>query len=195
MVKLVDINCPGCGAPLDELQSECAFCHRPIVLKQSDAEALKPPELNKHIMVYRKILAAAPDSREANNSIALCFLNLKMYDKALEAFEKCMEDNFDNSETFFYAAVCLLRGKKPFLCDRRTIDKILEYINAANMIEPRGLYYYYAAYVKQDYFARKHFAISPDFKGELATAQSYGYSPADVGHLFGLLGQPVPTDL
>ena len=192
MIKLVNVNCPGCGAPLNELQTECAFCRRPIILKQADAQELKTPELNKHIIVYRKILSDNPDSREVNNSVALCFLNLKMYDKALEAFEKCMEDNFDNSETFFYAAVCLLRGRKPFLCDRKTIDKIIEYISAANMIEPRGLYYYYAAYIKQDYFARKHFAVSPDFAQELSTAQNYGYSPADAQKLFDMLGQPKP---
>lgn len=31
-------------------------------------------------------------------------------------------------------------GKKAFLQQRATIDKILEYINAAIMIEPRGIF-------------------------------------------------------
>lgn len=57
----------------------------------------------------------------------MCYLMLKLYDKALPAFEKAMEDNFDNSETFFYAAVCLLKGRKAFLLTRPEIDKIEEY--------------------------------------------------------------------
>lgn len=194
MLKLNNISCPGCSAPLTELQTECSFCHRPIVLKQEDTATLTPLELNKHVATYRKILVDNPDNRDVNNSIALCFFNLKMYDNALAAFEKCM-DSFDNSETFFYAAVCLLRGKKPFLCDRKTIDKILEYVNAATMIEPRGIYYYFAAYIKQDYFARKHFAISPSYTQELATARSFGYSTADVTKLFGSIGLPIPEGL
>lgn len=60
----------------------------------------------------------------------MCYLKLKMYDKALGAFEKAIEDNFDDSEIYFYAAICLLNGKKAFLNQRPTIDKILEYLNA-----------------------------------------------------------------
>lgn len=69
----------------------------------------------------------------------MCYLKLKLYDKALSAFEKAMEDNFDNSETFFYAAICLLKGRKAFLLNRTEIDKAEEYINAAIMIEPRAV--------------------------------------------------------
>ena len=33
----------------------------------------------------------------------------------MPAFEKAIEDNFDNFETFYYAAVCLLKGKKAYI--------------------------------------------------------------------------------
>ena len=85
----------------------------------------------------------------------MCYLKLGLYDKALLAFEKAMENNFDNSETFFYAAICLLGGKKPFAQQKPTINKVEEYINAALMIEPKGVYYYFLAYVKKDYYERK----------------------------------------
>lgn len=103
------------------------------------------PEVNKYAGAYRKALSENPDSMELNNSVAMCYLKLKLYDKATEAFERAMEDNFDNSETFFYAAICRLRGKKAFLAQRADIDKIEEYINAALMIEPKGIYYYFLA--------------------------------------------------
>ena len=123
----------------------------------------------------------------------MCYLKLKLYDKALPAFELAMEDNFDNSETFFYAAVCLLKGKKPFLAMRPEIDKIVEYINAALMIEPRGIYYYFLAYIKYDYFNRKFFKTSPTYQEALAMAEQAGYSPFDTEQLFAILGVERPA--
>ena len=151
------------------------------------------PEVNKIAGAYRKALAENPDNQELNNSVAMCYLKLKLYDKALPAFEKAMEDNFDNSETFFYAAVCLLKGKKAFLLTRPEIDKIEEYINAAIMIEPRGIYYYLLAYIKYDYFSRKFFKTSPTYQEALVMAQQQGYSPFDVEQLFGILGVDKPN--
>ena len=153
------------------------------------------PEVNKFAGAYRKALAENPDNQELNNSLAMCYLKLKLYDKALPAFEKAMEDNFDNSETFFYAAICLLQGKKPFLLQRPIIDKIQEYINAAIMIEPRGIYYYFLAYIKFDYFSRKFFKTSPTYQEALAMAQQQGYSPLDAEQLFEILGVDKPDCL
>ena len=52
-----------------------------------------------------------------------------MYDKALNSFEKALENSFDNSEIYFLAAVCILKGKKANLAHREDINKIEEYIN------------------------------------------------------------------
>jgi len=153
------------------------------------------PELNKYAGAYRKALAEDPDNQELNQSIAMCYLKLKLYDKALVAFDKAIQDNFDNSETFFYAAVCVLQGKKAFLHQRPEIDKIQGYINAALTIEPRGIYHYFLAYIKNDYFARKFFKTSPTWEEALAQAQEVGLSPADVDGLYELLGVERPNGL
>lgn len=153
------------------------------------------PVVNKYASAYRQALVAAPDDQELNNSIAMCYLKLKIYDKALSAFEKAMEDNFDNSETFFYAAICLLKGQKAFLAQRSTIDKIEEYINAATMIEPKGIYFYLLAYVKFDYFHRKFFNTSPTYGEAYSTAQQNGLSPFDIEQLHAILGVSRPAEL
>ena len=153
--QVAELKCPGCGSPLAVNQLVCDYCHQPVTITSFNSVFSMPaPALNKYAGACRKALAEDPDNMELNNSIAMCYLKLGLYDKALPAFEKAMEDNFDNSETFFYAAVCLLQGKKAFLHPRPVIDKVLEYINAALMIEPRGIYYYFMAYVKYDYFER-----------------------------------------
>ena len=56
----------------------------------------------------------------------------------------------DNSVNYFYAAICMLGGKKAFLMKRQEIEKIEKYINMALAIEPKGIYYYFLAYIKHD---------------------------------------------
>ena len=153
------------------------------------------PMLNQYANAYRQALAESPEDKNLNNSLAMCYLKLKLYDKALVAFEKAIEDNFDNSETFFYAAICLLGGKKAFLAQRPQIDKIEDYINAAVMIEPRGIYYYFWAYIKFDYFNRKFFNTSPTYQEALEMANRAGVSPHDIEQLYGILGVSRPETL
>ena len=153
------------------------------------------PMVNQYAATYREALQNEPDAKDLNNSVAFCYLKLKLYDKALGAFEKAMEDNFDNSETFFYAAICLLGGKKAFLVQRPEIDKIEEYINAALAIEPRGIYHYFLAYIKYDYFERKFFNTSPTYREALKNANGIGVSPFDIEQLFGILGVSRPETL
>ena len=194
--QVVDLECPGCGASVSVGQTECEQCGRTIVISEFNSVYNMPaPMVNKYAGAYRKALAADPDDQALNSSIAMCYLKLKLYDKATEAFEKAMEDNFDNSETFFYAAVSLLQGKKAFLHQRPTIDKIIQYIEAALAIEPRGIYYYFYAYIKYDYFKRKAFVTSPTYDQLYDTALSAGVSDADISMLYSILGVSRPECL
>lgn len=191
---VIEMNCPGCNAPVSVGQKECDYCHSPIVISTFNSVYTMPmPQVNKYAAAYRKALSENPDDQSLNTSIAMCYLKLKLYDKATEAFEKAVEDNFDNSETFFYAAICLLQGKKAFLQQRATIDKALEYINAALMIEPKGIYYCFLAYIKYDYFERKFLNTTPNFRDCIRTAYDCGLSEHDVQMLFGILGVDRPS--
>lgn len=191
--EVIELNCPGCGARVSTGQQECEWCHKPIIISTFNSVNSMPlPEINKYAGAYRKALAENPDNTDLNKSVAMCYLKLKMYDKGLSAFEKAAEDNFDDSEVYFYAAICLLNGKKAFLTQRPTIDKILEYINAALMIEPKGVYYYFLAYIKYDYFERKRFRTSPNYVEALQKAQNAGLSEYDVEQLYSILGVPRP---
>jgi len=195
--QVVDLNCPGCGGGVSTNQKQCTFCGRPIVITSfNDIQSFSPLDLNKYASNYHKALAVNPDNNALNMSVAMCYLKLKLYDKALPAFEKAIEDNFDNSETFFYTAVCLLKGKKAFVCDRKTgIDKIVEYLNAAIMIESRGIYHYFLAYIKYDYFERKYLNITPNWKETLQTAIQSGLPQADTAQLFEMLQVEIPECL
>ena len=194
--QVIDLNCPGCGAGVSTSQKQCNFCGRPIVITSfSDIQSFSSLDLNKYANNYRKALANNPDNDALNMSVAMCYLKLKLYDKALPAFEKAIEENFDNPETFFYATVSLLKGKKAFLAPRADIDKMMEYLNAALMIEPRGIYHYFQAYIKYDYFERKYLNITPNWKETLQTAIQSGLPQADTAQLFEMLQVEIPECL
>lgn len=195
-VDVLDIKCPGCGMPVSTGQNTCEWCNRPIVITTFNSVASMPlPEINKYANSYRKALEEHPNDYSLNTSIAMCYLRLKLYDKALPAFEKAIEDNFDNAEVYFYAAVCILKGKKAFLQQRTEINKIEEYIDAALMIEPRGIFYYFKAYIRYDYHYRKCYGVSPKYNELQEMAFSAGISDTDIQQLFEILNVEKPEAL
>ena len=194
MVQAIAITCPNCGDRLTLEMKNCPSCDGPVIISTfNSVYSMSPLDTNKYANAYRKALNEDPYDKSLNISIAMCYLKLNLYDKALPAFEKAIEDNFDNSETYFYAALCLLKGKKAFLQTRQTIDKIMEYLDAAIMIEPKGIYYYFLAYIKYDYFARKSYITTPNYQETLQTARQAGYTDYDVKQLFDILHIEKPS--
>lgn len=190
-VQAISMRCPNCGAGVSMEQENCEYCLSKLHFSSFTSVADMPmPQINKYANSYRKDLAENPDNAELNTSIAFCYLKLKMYDEAYAAFSKAIVNNFDNSEIYFYAAVSLLKGTKAFLHKRPEIDKMLELINAAIMIEPRGVYYYFMAYIKYDYFKRKFLNTTPNFKDCLIKAQTYGCPKGDIDHFYEVAGVP-----
>ncbi|MBE5861923.1 MAG: hypothetical protein IKQ25_09150 [Lachnospiraceae bacterium] len=193
--KMERLTCPGCGFPVEIGMKECPAGHPLNISTFTSVYDMPLPLVNKYTNTYQKDLVNDPSNKELNHSIGICYLKLKLYDKAISAFERAMEDNFDNSETFFYAAIALLRGKKAFLALRSSIDKAEEYINAALMIEPKGIYYYFLAYIKYDFFERKFLNTSPNYKEALHMANDAGLSEYDIQMLYGMLNVERPSIL
>lgn len=188
-MQVIELNCPGCGARVSTGQSECEYCGKPIIISSFSSVASMPlPMVNKYASSYRKTLEENPDNMAVNKSIAMCYLMLKQYERALPAFEKAMEDNFEDSEPFFYAAVCRLNGERPFRQRKDTVERILTDVNSAIMIEGRGIYYYFKAYVLYDYYFNKRLRASETYQDALANAKAAGVANADLDMLLKLDG-------
>jgi len=192
--QVIDLNCPGCGGGVSTSQKKCDFCGRPIVITSfSDFSSI---DTNKYENAYSIALKANPNNDALNMSIAMCFLKLGMYDEALSAFRKAIENTVGNPEILFHTSVALLKGKKAFLADRKTqIDEIVKYLNAAIKKEPKGIYYYFLAYIKYDYFERKYLNVSPNWEETLQIANQSGVSQADIVQLFEVLQVEMPKCL
>lgn len=189
-IEVISLKCPNCNSGVDTSMKECPACDKPIIIRQASQTAAMPmPLVNKYLGAYRSLGNQYPENKDINTAIGICFLKLKMYDKALDAFEKAMPDNFDNAEPFYLAAVSLLQGKKAFLAPRASIDKIEEYLNAAAMIEMRPIFYYFMAYVKKDYFERKYLNTNPSWQELLQQAEEFGLQTCDVEEFHALINQ------
>ena len=186
--KFIELACPNCGASTSTSDKTCSYCSAPIVISTfNSVYEMSLPDINKYASAYKHVLNTSPDSAEVNNAIAMCYLKLKLHKQALIYFENAISNNFDNSETYFYAAIALLGGKKAFLASRFAIDKIDQYLSAAESIEPKGIYYYFHSYIKYDYFERKHFITSPHYKELFQNSIDVGFSEYDVVMLFKIL--------
>lgn len=186
--QIVELECPGCATPITTSTRQCPQCFREIVISTfNSVNSMSPLDINKQANAYRKAMVNHPDDKTLNMSIAFCYLKLKLYDKALPCFEKAIEDNFDNSEVYFYAAVALLKGKKAYLTPRPVIDQIEEYLQAAIMIEPKGIYYYFWSYIRYDHHYRKSYMMTPNYRDLLGQSQQAGLSQTDVEELYSIL--------
>ncbi|MBQ8693319.1 MAG: hypothetical protein IJ520_09260 [Synergistaceae bacterium] len=187
-------KCPNCGAPVETDAARCEYCKSPIIIS-SFAGALELPDINKYISAYTNALNSAHGSPQLNAAIGFCYMRLKMYAQAQTCFQKAIDGGLMNSEIFFYMAVCMLDGKKAFVAKRPVIDKIQELIEAARAINDKGIYAYFHAYIKFDYFKRKSLITHPAYTELLSEAHRLGVSEHDIGILFGLLRVERPSGL
>lgn len=190
----LQLNCPGCQAPVSQDMKVCPYCGRPVVITTfNDVNKLSMLDLNKYQANIGKNIAAGKGDEGANEaSLGFIFLRLKLYSKANEHFSKAVDQYFDSAELFMAAAIAKLEGKKAFLCLRDTINEAERYLNIALEIEPRGIFYYFLAYLRYDYHFRKGFKVSPSYREYLASAIDAGISRADIDTLFSMLGVPCP---
>ena len=195
-LQTISLECPGCGYSISTDMKSCPRCKGPIIITSfHSVYDMAELQTKEYVRGYQKALAANPDSMQLKASVAMCYLKLKMYDKAYEAFNQLLEDNFDDSESFFYAAVCLLKGKRPFLAQLSSVKKIQEYMEAAMLIEERGVYHLFLAYVKLDYYAKKALRVVPNWQDEVKLARQNGVSAEDTRILFEMLNVLVPAEL
>lgn len=195
-MEIISINCPGCGASISTKTKVCEYCQKEILVKSFHSLSNMPiPQINKYMATYKAVSTEHPNHNGVNASIGLCFLKLKKYDQALEAFEKAQINNFEDATPFFYAAVARLKGRKPFLCSRPEIDKIETDINAAMSIEPSAEQYYFLSYIGRDYFNRKFIRHEPKWEELMEEAVNNGLSPADVEEFHAMIGTPVDISL
>ena len=97
-----DMKCRNCGASAVLGLSNCGYCKQPVLITSFNSVYDMPSTMiNQYANSYREALKNEPQAGDLNNSVAFCFLKIGKYDEALKAFNKAIEANFDNPETYF----------------------------------------------------------------------------------------------
>ena len=126
-----------------------------------------------------------PDSPSLDEGVR--FLNYGMYPKAIECFDKALLKDISNPNIYFYKAVALLKGQRPFLIPKSVINEALDLLNTALSISNKALTQYLIGYIKFDYHHNKMMRATPNYLYHLQVALELGISEAEIKDLFALL--------
>ena len=163
--KVIDLKCPMCGAAISISQTQCEYCHSPITI--CSLTSLDNLNIQAYIKNFSDALEQDKTNTDIISSLAMCFLKLKQYKSAISQFEIISEQNIVNPNYYYYFAITLLEGKKPFLSPLSNIKKIISLLDTAVLLQDEPIYHYFLAYIKYDFYKRKHLNIKPDYKEEL----------------------------
>lgn len=195
-LQVVVLECPQCGAPVQKSSNICNQCFSEYMVKSiGKLGSIDKNGINKYLNAYKKSLANSGESPEVHCSMGICFLKLGLYDFAIKSFDKAIDLLPEDGDVYFYAAISLLKGKKAFMHLRDNIDKIQSYLEAALEYENKAIYYYFYAYIKYDYFYRKHFITSPTYSELLTQANDNGILRDEIEEFFELIKVSMPDCL
>lgn len=192
--SVISLTCPSCGATVSLENKHCKYCDSPLTYSELNSVwEMDNIRVKKYLNSYAGAASTTNNIPEVNFSAGMCCLKLRLFDKAFAYFDRAISCNFNNAEAYFYAAISLLNGKKAFLLRRDEIDKVEANIKAALAIEPRGIFYYFWAYIKYDYYNRKFLNTKPDFKECLSVSEEKNVTDFDKKMLFDIIGVSKPS--
>lgn len=156
--------------------------------------SMSMPELNKYVGSYKREIDRNGDNSAINKSIAMCYLKLKQYKQAEDYFKKRCWMILMILKIILCGGL-FIRREKAFLSNKSTITQIETFINDAISIESKGVYYYFMAYIKFDYYKRKSFRTKPDYIECLNQAIRNNLSRMDAEQMFKIIGVTMPHEL
>lgn len=218
----VDYRCQICGTAYNGMKDDsgnfvgceyegqiitkCRYCNNALlslgILEAKRATQNNPAKLQIAIVNTTKNLAAS-GNQDPKQTVSLGMFHLLKggYEFAQNYFRKVIDElDPSNPDAYFYNALAILKGRKPFLLLRPEINQIEESLNMAEAFgdgDPDKLkvYYYFRAYIYLDYFKRKHQLTQVSYDHFLRKAVECGLTAEDRKDLFEILKQPRPDGL
>lgn len=186
--------CPGCGGNAIPGTNICEFCGKELFITTfNPLFNMNIPDVQRYMNSYSSGGFGETNEQKAKRLMALglCQLKMKLFDRASQNFSETVNIAYDCAEAYYYAAVCVFKGARPFLSNIRSVQKAEELINAALSIQCKGIYYLFAAFIKKDFYERKCFKSAPSSRELLAEANRYGVPAGDKSVLEALLNAEI----
>jgi tetratricopeptide (TPR) repeat protein len=123
-------------------------------------------ELNGLMKSYQEMLNRDPEDGESCFRLAMCYLHVRIFEKASEYFQRAAQLLLNDSDAYYYFGLSLLSGRRPKTLSLKEVRFIEENLNIAmDLDDNQGKYYYLAAILKYDYYLENGLRIdspSPD---------------------------------
>lgn len=199
MADKITIKCPHCSneewydIPVEG--RKCKYCRQPIIIQSlREAREVEPTKRGKIIATLTNLVSKNPQIAEAQLALGLFYLENKAYQFAIPQLKKVIDIDPMNADTYFYLAIALLGGKRPFSQLTPTIKSVCQQLSLAESIEPKAIYYYLHAFVTFDFYKRKFLNVSPSYQFLLDQARIFGITKQDENELFDMLKILKPQD-
>jgi len=135
--------------------------------------------LQKYAQCYQN-MSSAGNNDKAEYSRGLCCLATAQFEEAAAAFRKTIQLNPTNPEYFFYLAIALLEGKRPYSLPLAVIKDAERQLGFAMKMGGNGIYFYLAAYIKKDFYEKRFFRTDKTSAQLLAEARQRGLPNGDI---------------
>jgi tetratricopeptide (TPR) repeat protein len=184
-------ECPQCGAPVKQGSKTCYKCYSDyIITSVSSFKKLADVEsgVKKYLRAYEASIRSGGESAEIYTAMGTCQLQRGLHKHALNCFEKAIALLPEDGDAYYYAAVALLNGKRPFLSTLPVIKQAVAYIDLALELSDSGAHYYLKYLVHADYYEKKQLRCSPSSGDLLRLANEYGMNEVEAEDIKQLVG-------
>ncbi|MFD3403973.1 hypothetical protein ACFWUU_25025 [Kribbella sp. NPDC058693] len=122
-------------------------------------------------------------------------LRLGLPSEAAGEFRSARTAEPGNPDDYYFGAIAELGGKKAFLAPLRCVRAADVLIHGALDLEDRPEFHYFLAYLRFDYYARKHLRPPAPWQVPFAEAWAKGLTQSRIDSLFTLLSveDPLPA--
>jgi len=174
------LECPQCGTPVKQGSKTCDRCYSEyIITSVSGLKKFDDSGIKKYLKAYESSLKIGGESAELYTAMGICQLKRKMYSYALTYFEKAIALLPDEGDVYYYAAISVFNGKRPFMAQLSNVKKAVEYVDTALNFSEEGIYYYLKHLIHNDYYEKKHLNCSPSSSELLSLSRQYGLGEND----------------
>lgn len=178
--------CPNCGTSISKEIRCCPACGSEVYFKNLHSVfSINEQKLKNYMAGYGK---RKEDNSEVYKAKGLGYLRLKTYEQAKNCFSKAIALDYEDSSAYYFMALTLCKGKRPFSILFKDIKKIIEYLETAIQLENNGMYYYLYALLIYDFYEHKKLNYKTTSQEMLQQAKIYGVNKEDMNIIDDYLG-------